>query len=75
MREAAEFNTFKIIKENKDKDALQVDWGRAWLGVLNEMQGYVKEWHTTGLAWNAKGGDAKAVAGGWMIAGLLCDTF
>lgn len=60
---AAQFYTNRVLKESKDKnDATGAEWAKAWIEVLAEMQKYVKQWHTTGLAWNLKGGDAKAGA-------------
>jgi len=37
------------------RDKTHVDWVRAWIQVLTELQAYVKKHHTTGLVWNAKG--------------------
>jgi len=41
-----------------------VEWVRAWIQVLTELQAYVKKHHTTGLVWNAKGVEAKSIGGG-----------
>ena len=51
--DAAMFYTNRVLKEHKDKDQRHVDWVRAWLGVLRELQTYVKAHHTTGLEWNS----------------------
>ena len=42
------------------RDKQHVDWVKAYVEFLSELQVYVKKWHTTGLAWNPKGGDASA---------------
>ncbi|KAJ3271248.1 F-actin-capping protein subunit alpha [Terramyces sp. JEL0728] len=60
MKDAAQFYANRVIKDNKDKHPTHVEWVNSYLGVLVELQAYVKQWHTTGLAWNPKGGDAKS---------------
>ena len=37
------------------RDKNHVDWVRAWIQVLTDLQVFVKQHHTTGLVWNAKG--------------------
>ncbi|KAI9021989.1 adenylate cyclase associated N terminal-domain-containing protein [Hyaloraphidium curvatum] len=59
MKASAEFYTNRVIKDNKEKDPVSVDWAKSWIKLLSEVQSYVKQHHTTGLAWNPKGGDAK----------------
>jgi adenylyl cyclase-associated protein len=49
-----------VIKDFKDTDASHVEWAKAFVGILNELHDYVKKYHTTGLAWNPKGGEAGA---------------
>ena len=39
-----------------------MEWVKAWVETLAELQAYVREHHTTGLNWNAKGGDAIIIA-------------
>jgi len=58
----AEFYTNKLLREFKGKDQNQVDWCNHWSGFLGDLQNYVKKYHTTELAWNPRGGDAKSVA-------------
>lgn len=62
MRGAAEFYTNKVLKEfnNTDGGKPQVEWARSWIAALSELEKYVKDHHTTGPAWNPRGGDAKA---------------
>lgn len=31
---------------------MHVEWTKAWLGTLRELQAYIKEHHTTGVSWN-----------------------
>ena len=38
-----------------DRDKTHVEWVRAWIQVLVELQAFIKKYHTTGLTWNAKG--------------------
>ncbi|QRW00655.1 adenylyl cyclase-associated protein 1 [Ceratobasidium sp. AG-Ba] len=58
MRDAASFYANRIVKVYKEKDPKHVDWVRGFLSLLDELKKYVSEHHTTGLAWNPKGGDA-----------------
>jgi len=61
---AAEFYGNKILKDFKGKDQTQVDFVTEYTGFLNELQNYIKKFHTTGLTWNPQGGDASAAGGG-----------
>ncbi|KAJ3391326.1 F-actin-capping protein subunit alpha [Lobulomyces angularis] len=58
LKESGQFWANKVIKEFKDSDKSQVDWANNYMNLLSELQSYVKKWHTTGLSWNPKGGDA-----------------
>ena len=50
----------RVLKDWKEKDRTHVDWVKAWLCTLTELQAYVKKYYTTGLTWNPAGGEAKA---------------
>jgi len=56
MGDAGTFYTNRILKEFKDKDKTHVGWTQDWIGIFKEMQSYVKQYHTTGVSWNPKGG-------------------
>ena len=64
MNDAGQFYTNRVLKDWKEKDAAHVNWARAWVATLTELQKYIKQWHTTGLVWSAKGAPAAAPAGG-----------
>uniref|UniRef100_A0A2K5Y1A0 C-CAP/cofactor C-like domain-containing protein n=1 Tax=Mandrillus leucophaeus TaxID=9568 RepID=A0A2K5Y1A0_MANLE len=53
MNHAAVFYTNRVLKEYKDVDKMHVDWVKA----------YIKEFHTTGLAWSKTGPVAKELSG------------
>ena len=53
-----------MLKDWKEKDKTHVDWVRAWVSTLSELQAYVKKHFTTGLTWNPAGAEAKAPAAG-----------
>lgn len=55
MNDAGQFYTNRVLKEWKDKDATHVEWARAWIQTLTELQSYIKQYHTTGLVWSGKG--------------------
>jgi len=61
-RGSSEFYSNRILKDFKGKDQLQCDWVTSWNGFLKELAPYIKKHHTTGLAWNPRGGDAKSLA-------------
>jgi len=56
MNDAGQFYTNRVLKDWKEKSKDHVDWVKTWIQTLNELQAYVKQHHTTGLAWNPKGG-------------------
>ncbi|KAG8733396.1 hypothetical protein FRC11_006587 [Ceratobasidium sp. 423] len=58
MRDSATFYANRVLKDFKDKDQKHVEWARSFLALLDELKKYVLDYHTTGLAWNPKGGDA-----------------
>eukprot|EP01096_Ripella_sp_DP13-Kostka_P004320 TRINITY_DN1649_c0_g1_i1.p2 TRINITY_DN1649_c0_g1~~TRINITY_DN1649_c0_g1_i1.p2 ORF type:complete len:535 (+),score=301.20 TRINITY_DN1649_c0_g1_i1:122-1606(+) len=58
----AEFYTNKLLREYKGKDNDQVAWIEGLTGFLKGLVAYVKKYHTTGVSWNPKGGDAVANA-------------
>ena len=55
-----EFYTNRVMKDTRGKDEAQYKWAKDFAGFLREVQKYVKKVHTTGLAFNPKGGDFAA---------------
>ncbi|XP_058875174.1 adenylyl cyclase-associated protein 1-like isoform X1 [Acipenser ruthenus] len=55
MNDAAMFYTNRVLKEFKDTDKKHVDWVKAYLSIWSGLQAYIKEHHTTGLAWSKTG--------------------
>lgn len=55
MNDAGQFYTNRVLKEWKEKDITHVEWARAWMQTLTELQQYIKQFHTTGLVWSGKG--------------------
>lgn len=60
MQDAAMFYTNRVLKDYKDKDKTHVDWVKAYLSIWTELQAYIKQHHTTGLAWSKSGPVATA---------------
>ncbi|KAL1109973.1 hypothetical protein AAG570_014082 [Ranatra chinensis] len=58
MSDAGQFYTNRVLKDWKEKDKTHVDWVKAWLETLGELQKYVKAEHTTGLVWGVRGAGA-----------------
>ncbi|XP_055635174.1 adenylyl cyclase-associated protein 1 isoform X3 [Toxorhynchites rutilus septentrionalis] len=61
MNDAGQFYTNRVLKDWKEKDTTHVEWARAWIQTLTELQQYIKQHHTTGLVWAGKN---KPAAGG-----------
>ncbi len=61
MNDAGQFYTNRVLKDWKDKSKTHVEWTKAWIQCLTMLQAFVKEFHTTGLIWNAKGVEAKSI--------------
>nr|XP_021194008.2 adenylyl cyclase-associated protein 1 isoform X2 [Helicoverpa armigera] len=58
MNDAGQFYTNRVLKEWKEKNKTHVEWCRAWVQLLSDLQAYVKQYHTTGLVWSGKGAGA-----------------
>ncbi|XP_055549788.1 adenylyl cyclase-associated protein 1 isoform X2 [Wyeomyia smithii] len=54
MNDAGQFYTNRVLKDWKEKDSTHVEWARAWIQTLTELQQYIKQHHTTGLVWAGK---------------------
>ena len=52
-----EFYGNKVLREYKDKDPKHVEWVKMWKEVMTGLIAFIKQWHTTGLVWNAQGAD------------------
>jgi adenylyl cyclase-associated protein len=61
---SSEYHSNKIRRDQKGKDEKQIEWVNHFNGFLKALSAYVKQHHTTGLTWNAKGGDALSFGGG-----------
>nr|XP_012149225.1 PREDICTED: adenylyl cyclase-associated protein 2 isoform X2 [Megachile rotundata] len=57
MNDAGQFYTNRVLKDWKEKDKVHVEWCKAWVQTLSDLQQYVRQHHTTGLVW-AKTGSA-----------------
>ncbi|XP_017775004.1 PREDICTED: adenylyl cyclase-associated protein 1 isoform X2 [Nicrophorus vespilloides] len=55
MNDAGQFYTNRVLKDWKEKDKKHVDWAKAWVQTLTELQAFVKQNHTTGFVWTGKG--------------------
>merc|ERR1719320_2082274 len=62
MKDAGQFYTNRVLKDWKEKDSNHAIWVKAWVETLSELQVFVKQFHTTGLFWNPKGGEADLTA-------------
>ncbi len=48
----------RVLKDFKESDPNQVAWAKSFVQVLEDLYEYVKSVHTTGVAWNPRGGEA-----------------
>ncbi|WRT63497.1 uncharacterized protein IL334_000402 [Kwoniella shivajii] len=55
MKNAAQFWSDRVIKQYKETNPAAVAWAKAFSQLLTSLQAYVKQWHTTGVAWNPRG--------------------
>ncbi|KAI8055823.1 adenylate cyclase associated N terminal-domain-containing protein [Syncephalis plumigaleata] len=62
MKDSAHFYANRVLKDYKEDDPKHVKWSNAFMAILEELQNYVKVYHTTGLVWNPSGKDAQEVA-------------
>lgn len=54
MNDAGQFYSNRVLKEWKEKNKIHVEWCRAWVQLLSDLQAYVKQYHTTGLVWSGE---------------------
>merc|ERR1712137_92407 len=59
----SEFYSNKLLREYKGKDEDQVSWVNSPKGFFSDLVAYIKQYHTTGLAWSRNGGDASKFVG------------
>ncbi|CAG5101577.1 Similar to CAP1: Adenylyl cyclase-associated protein 1 (Homo sapiens) [Cotesia congregata] len=55
MNDAGQFYTNRVLKDWKEKDKNHVEWCKAWVQTLSELQKYIRQHHTTGLVWSKAG--------------------
>ncbi|ORY22976.1 adenylyl cyclase-associated protein [Naematelia encephala] len=58
MKNAAQFWADRVTKQFKETDTRVVDWAKSFIALVDALQKYVKQWHTTGVTWNPKGSPA-----------------
>ncbi|XP_015601766.1 adenylyl cyclase-associated protein 1 isoform X2 [Cephus cinctus] len=56
MNDAGQFYTNRVLKDWKEKDKTHVEWCKAWVQTLTDLQQYVRKHHTTGLVWAKSAG-------------------
>ncbi|KAG0726801.1 Adenylyl cyclase-associated protein 1 [Chionoecetes opilio] len=58
MGDSAMFYSNRVLKDYREVDKIHVEWVQNWSNVFKDLQEYVRKYHTTGLAWNTRGGNA-----------------
>lgn len=58
MNDAGQFYTNRVLKDWKEKNKIHIDWCKAWVQTLTDLQQYVRQHHTTGLVWGKTGASA-----------------
>nr|CDJ90118.1 Adenylate cyclase-associated CAP domain containing protein [Haemonchus contortus] len=56
MLDSSMFYINRVLKEFKEGDQKNVEWARLWRSLLEAMQLFVRQTHTTGLVWNSSPG-------------------
>lgn len=62
FKDAAQFWTNRILKQFRDSDPTSVEWVTKFLCIFDEIKGYVKQYHTTGVSWKSDGLDFSEAA-------------
>jgi len=62
IRPGSEFYSNRILKEFKGVNQEQTEWVKFFNSFLKELPTYIKNFHTTGVAWNPRGGDASSAS-------------
>lgn len=57
FKEAAQFWTNRVLKEFKETNPDASTWVQNFMTIFDKLKEYVKEYHTTGVAWDPKGQD------------------
>lgn len=60
MKNAAQFWVDRVIKQFKETNPAAIAWAKSFSELVDAIQKYVKQWHTTGVTWNPKGEPAPA---------------
>lgn len=60
MNDAGQFYTNRVLKDWKEKNKIHIDWCKAWVQTLTDLQQYVRQHHTTGLVWGKTAAPAGA---------------
>ncbi|KAF7559460.1 hypothetical protein G7046_g4701 [Stylonectria norvegica] len=59
---SAQFFGNRVLKEQKDKDAKQVEWIQAYYQIFRDLADYIKQNFPNGIVWNSNGPPADEVA-------------
>lgn len=57
IKDSATFWTNKVLKEFKEKEPKTAEWVKLYLSIFEGLKLYVKRFYSTGLTYNANGGD------------------
>jgi len=74
MSNAGQFYTNRVLKDWKEKSKVHVEWVKAWIETLAQLQMFVKEHHITGLSWNMDGGNAIDISKGDLSSPMKAPT-
>ncbi|KAF4446465.1 hypothetical protein F53441_9869 [Fusarium austroafricanum] len=58
---SAQFFGNRVLKEQKDKDAKQIEWVQSFYQMFRDLADYVKQYFPTGIPWNPNGQPAQEV--------------
>ncbi|CAD6574188.1 MAG: hypothetical protein TREMPRED_001033 [Tremellales sp. Tagirdzhanova-0007] len=58
MKNAGQFWADRVTKQFKETNPDAIAWAKSFMALVDALQAYVKQWHTTGVSWNPKGSAA-----------------
>lgn len=46
----------RMVAHTVSRNPAAITWAKSFIALIDALQSYVKQWHTTGVAWNPKVG-------------------
>jgi adenylyl cyclase-associated protein len=46
----------RMVAHTVSRNPAAITWAKSFIALIDSLQSYVKQWHTTGVTWNPKVG-------------------